>query len=420
MRKFVKKLFYRFVPAALQLPLKRFISFVWVWVPIFQIDRSGLTVIMIGCESCDPYFIRLLYGEYLEGVRIGSVPSGSLGWVIRRWEAKADLIIFRDRRVQPRGSVARRMLVMPYFVRQCVKLPPPDANLLATFKNSSTQNDLRKIHTGEFQYEITQDPAQLEFFYHHMYRPFILARHGDSGVIYPWENFKRSYDKMEILLIRQAGQLVAGSLNRQTDNCYNLHLLGILNADREVIKRGGISAVWWFSLTEAFQRGCATLNMECARPFLRDGVLVYKKKWGGRIVMDHREPEFWLLPCHDRGRMSRFLEENPLICAQDGWLVSLIFLGAQTVLNDKELSTYLRACHFQGDRLSTWVMLLNDQWAARIATIQSILQTLPPPNHILDLSHSSLTELPEQIRNGHRAASPAVHAKHDQPTATLG
>jgi hypothetical protein len=143
--------------------------------------------------------------------------------------------------------------------------------------------------------------------------------------------------------------------------------------------------------------------MECARPFLKDGVLIYKKKWHSQIVIDHREPEFWFLPCHDRPQTARFLEENPLICEQDGWLISLIFLGAQTVLNDKELSSYLRACHFQGDRLSTWVVLLNDQWAARIATIQNILQTLPPPNHILDLSNSSLTELPERIRNGHRA-----------------
>jgi len=84
--------------------------------------------------------------------------------------------------------------------------------------------------------------------------------------------------------------------------------------------------------------------------------------------------------------MYRFVEENPFICEQDGRLVSLIFLGFHANLNDEELSSYLKECHYHGDRLSTCVVLLNSEWAARAETIQNILHEFSPSSRILDLS----------------------------------
>jgi hypothetical protein len=400
MVKFIKNIFYQFVPASLQQPLKwLIISIRDMWLPIYRIERSGLTVILIGQLACDPYIIHLLYGEYLKGIRIGTVLIWSLNRVMRRWEETSDLIIFRHRRYRPGGAVARRMLILPQFVMQSIELPPSDANLLAAFHNSTTRRDLKKIREAEFRYEITQDPAQMDFFYHQMHRPYIQDRHRDSAEILPWEAFRRIYEKTELLLIRKAGLPVAGALNLQTGDCYTLHVNGVLNADGELLNVGVGAALWWFTMVEAHRRGLATVNLGCARPFLKDGILVYKKKWGSRIVMDHRERELWLLPCSNRPPMHRFLEENPFICEQGGQLVSLIFLGSHTVLNDKELSSYLRCCHFEGDCLSTWVVLLNHEWSARAEAIQNILRELPQPSRTLDLSHGSLTELPELIRS---------------------
>jgi hypothetical protein len=405
----IKKAFNQYVPARLQQPLRRLfirplkgiirLVIKDIWLPIYRIEQSGLTAILIGHQACDSYLINLIYGEYLKPIRIGTVPIWSLNRVMRRWQEKADVIIFRHRRFRPRGAFARRMLIMPYYIAQSVDLPPPDADLLAFFYNSTTRRDLKRIRDAEFKYEITQDPAQLDFFYHQMLRPFIQDRHRDAADILPWDAFRLAYEKMELLLIHKAGLPVAGNLNLQTNDCYTLHVLGVLNADKELLKAGTIAACYWFSIAEAHRRGCASVNMQCARPFLKDGVLVYKKKWRGRIVADHREHELWLLPCGNRPPMHRFLEENPFICEQDDRLVSLIFLGSHTVLSDKELSSYLRDCHFQGDRLSTWVVLLDSEWAARTETIKNIMRELPQPSHILDLSHGSLAELPELISN---------------------
>jgi hypothetical protein len=404
-----KKSLIQYMPDWLQQPLRRFfirplrgavrILVKDIWLPIYRIEQSGLTAILIGHQACDPYLINLLYAEYLKPIRVGTVPIWSLNRVMRRWQEKADVIIFRDRKFQPRGAFARRMLTIPYLVGQSIDLPPSDADLLAFCHNSSTRRDLKKIRDAEFQYEITQDPAQLDFFYHQMHQPYIRERHRDSADILPWESFRQTYEKMELLQVRKAGLPVAGYLNEKTGDCYTLHVLGVLNADRELLNAGAVAASYWFSIVEAHRRGCATVNMQCARPFLKDGVMVYKKKWGGRIVMDHKECELWFLPCGNRLPMYRFLEENPFICERDGRLVSLIFLGSHANLNDRELSSYLKECHYHGDRLSTYVVLLNSEWAARAETIQTIVSELPQPSHILDLSHGSLAELPELISN---------------------
>ncbi len=402
MLKFFNNLYYQYIPVRFQQPLKRFILAIWnVWLPIYRIEQSGLTVIFIGNRACDPYIINLIYDEYIKPPRIGTVPIWSVDKRIMLWEESADLIIFRHRRFWPSTAVTLRMLAMPYYVRQSTDLPPADVDMLTVFHNSSTKRDLKKIHDAGFQYDVITHvhSEQLYFFYQQMYRPFIKDRHCFTDVILPWEDFQQSYKNMELLQVYSAGHLVAGSLTLQTDTCYTGHLHGILDADRGLLNSGVVAALYWFAMLEAHRRGCATVNMNCARPFLKDGVLVYKKKWGSRIVMDNRERELLLLPCGNRPQMHRYLEKNPFICEQDGRLVSLVFLGAHTVLNDKELTSYIKYCHYQGDSLSTCIVLLNDQWSARTEMIQALLRGLTQPNHLIDLSHRAIAELPECIRN---------------------
>jgi hypothetical protein len=409
---FKKYTFNQYLPAALKhllkarivWPISRFIVsthslYRELWLPIYRVERSGLTVIMIGNKACDPYIIDLFYGEYIEPINIGTVALWRLNREMQRSEENADLIIYRHNRFRPWGAAARRMLKMPYYVAQSVDLPPSDADLLAVFHNHATKSDFKRILIAEFKYEITQDPAQLNFFYHQMYRPFIQDRHRGSAQIVEWEYFRQVYGNMELQLILKTGCVVGGGVFSQTGDCWTMHVGGVLNADKELINAGVIASHYWFSLVEAHRRGCTTVNFLCARPFLKNGVLVYKKKWNARILMDHRERELWLLPSGKRPSTLRCLEENPFICEQDGKLVSLIFLGSHITLNDKELSKYLRDTHFQGDHLSTCIVILNSEWVARTAVIKNILREFQQPSRVLDLSDGSLTQLPKLIHN---------------------
>jgi hypothetical protein len=93
----------------------------------------------------------------------------------------------------------------------------------------------------------------------------------------------------------------------------------------------------------------------------------------------------------------RFFEATPFICEQGDKLTSLVFLGDHVTLDDKKLSSYLRACLFQGEHLSTCIVLLNDEWAARTEVIRTIVRAFADSTRIIDLSKGLLSELPALI-----------------------
>ena len=273
-----------------------------IWLPVYRIDQDGLVTIQIGRESPDPYVIRLLYGKYLIGAKVGNTLVWNLGRTVRCWEATADLILFRSARFQPSVAVARRMLMLPYYVQQMVPLPPATSDLFAHFysHNSATRkSDLNAIRKANFQYEITQDPELLECFYHHLYVPFIQERHSESADFYDWPAFKVSYRDMELLLIRKDNRIVAGIVNEQIGNVYRLHVAATVSGDQDLRKAGGMSSLYWFSFVEAHRRGCLEVDTGAARPFLKDGVLLYKKKWTSQLAVSMRKRNLglWLLPC---------------------------------------------------------------------------------------------------------------------------
>lgn len=406
---YLKKKFYQNIPPHLQQQIKSSILHVWSrmspCIPVYRIESSTLTVTFIGRNSCDPYLISLLYGEYLDCKKIAITATWNINKTILYWEKNSDLIVFRDRGFQPSGALVDSLFNIPYYVTQTANIPPKDSDLLPAFRDPSTVSDIHKIQKAGFEYHISSDPAQLEHFYQWLYKPFILSRHRDSARIPSWPSFKRIHENMELLLLSKEGQLVAGALNLQTDDCYTGYANGVLNADRKLIKDGVVAAIYWFGIVEAHRRGCRTVNLGTSRPFLKNGVLAYKKKWGGHVVTDDNEPEFRVLTCGNQLAAQRFFEATPFISQYNNKLTSLIFLGEHTVLNDRELSSYLRASLFQGDHLSTWVVLLNTEWVARMETIQSILPRATQSVQIIDLSAASLRELPALIHKSQATAN---------------
>jgi len=361
-------------------------------------------MIQIGRESPDPYVVRSLYGEYLPAETVGHVLVWHLERVLRRWEAQADLVFFRKAGFRPPEAVARRMLMLPYYVAQVIDLPPRDSDLFACFHNHNStarKSDLDTIRKARFHYEVTHDPEMMKCFYHDLYVPFIQSRHHDYVEFFPWPKFKVVFGEMELLLVRQDSQLVAGIVNQQVGNIYHMNVAGARSAEKEFLKTGVMSALYWFSFVEAHRRGCLQVDTGDSRPFLRDGVLTYKKKWNSRITASvwKRDLGLWLLPCGSRPSMYRALENNPFFCEQDGKLTGLVFLGDHTALNDKELASYLKQVTFSGEGLSICIVLLTEEWRARAETIQSTLSNYSHSYRILDLSRGSLAELPGLLRH---------------------
>jgi hypothetical protein len=373
-------------------------------VRIHKIEHDGTVAIMVGEDEFHSYIARLIDEGSPQGQTHRIMPVCLLKKAVRRWGKNNHIIFFQDgnRLSKIREASGSRLIVLPHFVGQSVELPQGQTDLTAFFKNSTTKNDLNKIRDSQLEYKITKNPEDLDFFYHRMHRPYIRNRHGEAAAILSWEDFQSAYEKMELLLVCREGKPLSGSLNVQTGETYTLHVNGVLDADPELMKLGVFSALYWFSLVEAYRRGCVSVNLLYAPPFLKDGVLVYKKKWGGRIDLDPvKRTETGLLFTGNQGPLIRFLERNPFICKLDDRLASLIFLGPNTVLNDKELSSYLKSLIHQGPRLTTWIVALNKTWAERCAKLGNLFHDSSKSILLLDFSDQDLSRFPEYLRERH-------------------
>ncbi len=243
---------------------------------------------MVGEDEFHSYIARLIAEGSPQGPTHRIMPVCLLKKALRRWGKNNHIIFFQGgtQLARIREASGSRLIVLPHFVGQSVELPQGPTDLTAFFKNSTTKNDLNKIRDSQLEYKITKTPEDLNFFYHRLHRPYIQNRHGGAAAILAWEDFQSAYEEMELLLVCREGKPLSGSLNVQTGGIYTLHVNGVLDADPELMKMGVFSALYWFSLVEAYRRGCVSVNLLYAPPFLKDGVLVYKKKWGGRIDLD--------------------------------------------------------------------------------------------------------------------------------------
>jgi hypothetical protein len=112
------------------------------------------------------------------------------------------------------------------------------------------------------------------------------------------------------------------------------------------VKAGALAAIYYFSLLFAENRGFSRLFLGGARPFLNDGPLQYKKKWGLRITGRLRTmPDVWVFRPHPASAAVRsFLRNNPFVFERDNAFRAAVFVGADEVLNEESIE-HLRKAH---------------------------------------------------------------------------
>jgi len=103
--------------------------------------------------------------------------------------------------------------------------------------------------------------------------------------------------------------------------------MGVRDGDRELVKRGAISALYYHCALWAKEQGYRSIDFGHTRPFLRDGLLVSKKRWGMRMQRSERKHRsLYLSRGSVNAEFDRFLSENPVVCEDRGRLRALVFV----------------------------------------------------------------------------------------------
>jgi hypothetical protein len=184
---------------------------------------------------------------------------------------------------------------------------------------TSVRADLSKIRRGRFQYEIEHDPEVVEEFYRRFYVPSMTRRWDAEAHICSrteMQEYARS-PGAEFLRVMQDGEWVAGCFNRSDSEGYRFQVLGWRDGDPRLIGEGVVAAIYWFGIRRAVELGHTRLALGPASPYLEDGLLVFKGKWGARFDTSRKYGNFHLLldPAHAACR--RFLAAHSLLAQGD-------------------------------------------------------------------------------------------------------
>lgn len=182
--------------------------------------------------------------------------------------------------------------------------------------NRSARANIARVKRGRFSFDVVSGEPWVSAYYRQMHRPSMCRRHGARASVVSRRTMTRQARAhgSELLRVFQEGRWIAGSLNRSTAEGYRLLSAGWLQGDAALLKRGAMSAVYWFNFHRAAALGQHRILLGSVAPFLDDGILMHKADWGATLSADSRWfAEFHLLldPMHPACR--RFLQSHSIL-----------------------------------------------------------------------------------------------------------
>ena len=150
----------------------------------------------------------------------------------------------------------------------------------------SLREDLRKIARQGFTLEQSRSAADWELFATRMVAPQAVARFGDQAWI-PSPRLLRELARAGTLhLVRLEGRMVGGACSVPAGDTLWLPLLGVLDGDPALFRRGASLAALAPPIAWARAQGYRRVDAGRTGPFLRDGVLQLKRKWSLQPTAD--------------------------------------------------------------------------------------------------------------------------------------
>ncbi|MCD6467511.1 MAG: GNAT family N-acetyltransferase [Methanomicrobia archaeon] len=217
--------------------------------------------------------------------------------------------------------------ILPEWIRMSLDISRPLNYIYDGFKKSAKE-DIRKIKKYGYTYEFSTNLEKFEFFYHKIYLPYILRRHGkrtiESAVNY--YEIRNLFERGKLMLVKMGERYVSGLIFRTEGDTAIALYTGVLSNPDYLSKAAG-SALYYFFIEWAKKQGFIKIKFGGARPFLNDGTFQYKKKWGMKISISRMMPGiFGLKICNYESKATQsFLLHNPFLCIDKNRLKAMIF-----------------------------------------------------------------------------------------------
>jgi hypothetical protein len=247
---------------------------------------------------------------------------------------------------------------------------------------------MRRLRKLNLSWEIGKDACDFDEFFRDMYLPYVVNAYGDMAFPMSREAMMASAAKSEIFFVKMEGRRVAGQLLVYENGGVRAWSLGVLDGDRSFVDIGVVKAMHFHLLTYLAEQGFRTVHFGGSRPFLRDGVLKYKRHLG-LCLIDHSPRSFAVTVPFGSVAATAFLCGNPFVQEINGeyWGVVAVQQGTPDI----------------------------DQSVAALHKVHS----LPGLNGLSILvvpSHSVVTSVHPQVSTQTASADSESAGRHDQHT----
>jgi hypothetical protein len=315
----------------------------WALTGVELNSQQELAVLYAGDGSNMNYFMELAFAANCKVRYLGKVWLFQIPKLAKRKKDIYSMLI---------AEVPKFLLLnvkdcfrIPCWVRGEVDISGDIGSIM--LKDHSLKYAQRLMRKNELSFEEANEPSRLSNFYYDMYLPYITKRFGNSALLENYQSLLKEFTHCDLILIKCKDQEIAGSLIAYKGRKARLWCFGIKDANPDYVKMGAFGALYSFSFQYLKDKGFKNAGVGGSRPFLKDGVLNYKRKWGLRIT----EPFefFFLLKAIKITEGSKaFLVNNPFIYINKGEFNCAVFLDESASSNKNILEVINKNYNYHG------------------------------------------------------------------------
>jgi len=176
---------------------------------------------------------------------------------------------------------------------------------------AARKNDVRRVQRLGLTVRVTHDRDAFEAFRRRLYEPYVRGRFGALVVPQPPHAFRHARRNGWLVLAEHEGRPVAGVVLERWGRDVRVLVFGA-DLSGTIPPHAAIEAAYYYAIRFAIERGFRRLGFGTCRPVLTDGVLRYKRKWGGRLGAPDTWDR-WLLRYRNTPALRAALTAAPLV-----------------------------------------------------------------------------------------------------------
>jgi hypothetical protein len=221
----------------------------------------------------------------------------------------------------------------------------------SSLKKSKIKNIIRSIKKHALTCEIKNSREDFDIFYHHMYKPFSLKRHGKSADIADYKHFLNKFykDKCELFFIIKGNKTIASAYIEFIKDIPRVSAIGVKDANHDYFRMDVVGAIYYFVMSYYFKKGISEIFVGNTMPILFDGVTEFKMQMGAKpYVKDlNNKQKTFLIPMGVNRPMLKSLQLNPVFHLNNNHL-NISTFNCPAFFNAKEdFLSYLKRIRWQ-------------------------------------------------------------------------